>query len=191
MEPATLSLTIILPGNASSTLTAAANTPIPTMTDLDNPVSEGGAARSTVQANSETMQSTAVTATLSPLSRTSDLATGSGTPVPPMADSQTEMSGTALRRAEGVIGTMKTWNSAVGLIKRVMDTVGPIAEVCQISYLRIFCWANFRSSAEPIREVSMGSALNDPRGASPCLIGGYGTPTLFFSHLASRLWYDK
>jgi hypothetical protein len=109
------------------------------MSDLDNPVAEGGAARSTVQDNGETMQSTAVTATLSPLSRTSDLATGSGTPVPPMADSQTEMSGAALRRAEDVIGTMKTWNSGVGLIKQVMDTVGPIAEVCQISCLPIFC----------------------------------------------------
>jgi hypothetical protein len=105
---------------------------IPTTTDLDNPVS-GGAARSTVQANGETMQPVAVTATLSPLSRTSNLATRSGTPVPPVADSQTEMSGAALHRAEEVIGTMKTWNSAVGLIKQVMDTVGPIAEVCQIS----------------------------------------------------------
>jgi hypothetical protein len=25
----------------------------------------------------------------------------------------------------------------------------------------------------------MGPVLNDPQGASPCLVGGYGTPTLF------------
>jgi hypothetical protein len=29
----------------------------------------------------------------------------------------------------------------------------------------------------------MGSALNDPRGGSHCLVGGYGTPTFFSPRL--------
>ncbi|KAH9953284.1 hypothetical protein BGW80DRAFT_1451619, partial [Lactifluus volemus] len=38
-----------------------------------------------------------------------------------------ELAGDALRSSEKAIKTMETWSSAVGGIKRVMDTVGPIA----------------------------------------------------------------
>jgi hypothetical protein len=136
-EPATLFLTITVSANASSYLTAAVNIPNPTTADLDNPVAEGGAARSTVQAYSETTQSRAVTVTLSPLSQSGDLPVGGGTPVQPVVDNQPEASRSALHRAEEATDTMETWNSAVDIIKRVMDTVSPIAEVCPISLLAI------------------------------------------------------
>jgi hypothetical protein len=44
-----------------------------------------------------------------------------------------------------------------------------------------FClpFANFCSLAVPKSKVSMGTALEDSRGASPCLVGGNGTLTLF------------
>jgi hypothetical protein len=130
-EPATLSLTITVSANASFSVTAAVNTPNLTTTDLDNPVAEGGAAHPTVQANGETMQPMTVTASRSPLSRTSDLAiVESGTPVAPVADRQTEMSAGDLSRAEEAIGNMKTWNTAVGLIEQVMNAVDQIVGVC-------------------------------------------------------------
>jgi hypothetical protein len=121
----------------SSSLAGAVDTPEPTTADPDNPVAEGGAARpqATVQAYGETMQPTAVATPQSRLSRPSGLPVEVGTPVGPVLDSRTEGSGSALHRAEEATDAMKTWNSAVGVIKRVMDTVSPIAEVCPISLL--------------------------------------------------------
>jgi hypothetical protein len=55
-------------------------------------------------------------------------------PVRPDVDNQTELTGAALHRAEKAINTMETWGIAVGVIKRVMDTVGPIAAECPISF---------------------------------------------------------
>jgi len=60
-----------------------------------------------------------------------------------MPDGQAEMSPTekaliALRRADEAkkpINRKNTWKGAVGRIKRVMDTVSPIAEVRAISIL--------------------------------------------------------
>jgi hypothetical protein len=75
------------------------------------------------------MQPTAVTAPLSPSPKTDDLPNQSDNPVGPEADSQTEMSVTALRHAEEAIEAMKTWNGAVEVVKQVMDAVRPIAEV--------------------------------------------------------------
>jgi hypothetical protein len=47
----------------------------------------------------------------------------------PVADSQVEMLHT-LGHAQEVVDAMKTWESAVGVIKQVMDHVGPIVKVC-------------------------------------------------------------
>jgi hypothetical protein len=118
--------------NASSSLIAAVNA---NPTTVDNPV---GAARPAVQA--ETIQSTAVDPLLSPLAQTGDPPLESNTPARPVADSHAEMSCTtsALLRAEEAVDTMRTWNSAVEVVKRVMDAVSPIAEVFPISLLFIF-----------------------------------------------------
>jgi hypothetical protein len=64
-------------------------------------------------------------------------ASSSNAPVRSAPDSQTVTSRTELRRAEGSISTIKTWKRAVGVIKLVMDTVGPIAAVCLILFLHI------------------------------------------------------
>jgi hypothetical protein len=79
----------------------------------------------------------AVSTSLSPLSRTDDLPTGSGTPERPIAGSLTEKSRTTLHRAEKAMDTIKTWKSAVSVIRRVMDIGGPIAAVCPVSFLPI------------------------------------------------------
>jgi hypothetical protein len=50
------------------------------------------------------------------------------------ANSQTEVSDTALHRAEESIDMMETWSSAVDVIKQVMDAVSPIAAVCTLSF---------------------------------------------------------
>ena len=123
----------------SSSLAAAVNIPEPTTVDPDNPVAEGGAAgpQASVQAYGETIQPTAVATPQSRLSRLGGLPVEVGTPVGPVLDSQTEGSGSALHRAEEATDAMKTWNSAVDVIKRVMDTVSPIAEVCPVSLLSI------------------------------------------------------
>jgi hypothetical protein len=135
-EPATLFLTITTSASASSSLTAAVNTPDPATANLDNLVAEGGAAgpQATVQVYSETMQPTAVAAPQSPLSRPRDLPVEDGTPVEPV-DSQTRELETALRHAKEAINTMETWHGAVKIVKQVMDIVSPIAEVCPMSLL--------------------------------------------------------
>jgi hypothetical protein len=54
--------------------------------------------------------------------------------------SQTEMSRDTIRRAQEAvdnIDTIKTWKSAVNVIKWVMDTVSPIAAVSPVSFLLI------------------------------------------------------
>jgi hypothetical protein len=132
-EPTTPYLTIAISANAISSVIAAAN---PGMAEQDNPVAEGGAARPAVQANNETMQPMAVTTPLPPLSRTVAPPTESGTPMGPVADSQAEMSRT-LDHAGEVMDMIKSWESTVGVIKLVMDTVGPIAEVCPILFLPV------------------------------------------------------
>jgi hypothetical protein len=114
-EAITLFLTMTESANRNSSQNAAVNTPSPT-----------------------TMESTAAATSLPPLSRTGDLPIESDTPVQPTVESQTETSRTALRRAEEAINdinTMKTWQSAVKNIKRVMDTVTQIAAVCPV----LFC----------------------------------------------------
>jgi hypothetical protein len=111
-EPATLLLTITLSTNS---LNAAANTPSPTRTAPDNPGTEEGGARP------------------------GDLPTRGNTPVRPAPDGQTETSRTLDRADEAMkaMGTMMAWKSAIDVIKQVLDAIGPIAEVCLTSNLRI------------------------------------------------------
>jgi hypothetical protein len=126
-------LTISMSAYAGTSFTAAVNTPNPTAAEMANsndPVAEGGAMRHIVQSGSE--PTTADSTPLSRSSRNDALPIKSGTPVRQVAEGQTEMSRTALSRAEeaiDVIDTIKTWESAVSAIKWVMDTVTPIASV--------------------------------------------------------------
>jgi hypothetical protein len=126
-EPVTLFLKITVSPNASPSLTAPVNTVNNTAIDL---VVEGNGASPTIQVDRETMQLAIVTPPLLPLSGTSVLPFETGTSLRPVSDSQTEMSGIDLRRAEEAVNTMETWGSAVGVVKQVMDAVSPIASVC-------------------------------------------------------------
>jgi hypothetical protein len=99
----------------------------PKTANLDAHAAEGGAER---QSNHENTQSTEVNAPLS-LSRTGDLPI-ERSPVGPATDTRTEMSHT-LDSAEGAMDAVKTWKSAVHVIKQVMDHVGPIVTVCLTS----------------------------------------------------------
>jgi hypothetical protein len=165
MEQASPYLTISVSINPNSSTTAAVYTQNPIPTDV-NPVAEGDAARPSVQVSGET--ATAVTATLSPLSRTGDPPIESGALVGQVLDSQTEMS-RSLDRAEKAMDTVKAWKSTVGTIKLVMDIIAPIVNVWPISLFSTHRWANFRPSAEPPGQLSMDPALKDPRGVSlPC-----------------------
>jgi hypothetical protein len=130
-EPVTLFMKITVSPNATPSLTAPVNTVNHTAIDLDSPpVVEGNSAPPTVQVNGETTQLAVVTAPLLPLSGTSELPIESSTSVRPASDSQTEMPRIALRRAEEAVNTMESWGIAVGVVKQVMDAVGPIASVC-------------------------------------------------------------
>jgi hypothetical protein len=115
--------------NANSSTTTAGNILNRASVNLDSPAAEGSTACVTDQVN---VQPTAVTPHQSPLSQTTDLPIMSDTPVGLVADSQAEMSRTALRHAEEAIDAMKTWSNAVETVKRVMDAVSPIADVCHM-----------------------------------------------------------
>ena len=106
-------------------MTAAVNTPSPTTTNLGNLVAEGSAVCPTVQANNETMHRTVVTGPQPPLSRTGNLQV----PVEGVAVLH------ALDRAEEVMDMVKTWKNTVDVIKRVMNTIGPIVKVCPITFV--------------------------------------------------------
>jgi hypothetical protein len=136
MHPAgsdTFSLTITMSANVGPSLTGVVNTPSPMVAHI--PVAEGSAVRLTVPSNTETMQLTSFPAHAFPSSQRGDLPIESGTPDRPVADrslNESETSRATLSRAEEAINTMntiKTWSSAVNVIKRVMDTVSPIAAV--------------------------------------------------------------
>jgi hypothetical protein len=112
-------------------MAAAVNTPNHMSIDPGSPFAEGAAAPAAVQPINEAMQSTVVTL---PLSRAGDLSIEGGTPLEPVAVSQMDMSST-LDRVEEALDTVKTWKSAADAIKRVMDTVSPILQVCSIYFL--------------------------------------------------------
>jgi hypothetical protein len=100
---------------------------------MDDLVAEEVVSCPTVQSTSQVMSPTEVTVPLS-LSQTHDLPIKRGTPV----DSQAEMSHT-LDHTQQVVDAMKSWESAVGVIKQVMDLVGPIVNVLYLtSFLPVF-----------------------------------------------------
>jgi hypothetical protein len=132
MHPAgsdTFSLTITMSRNVGPSLTGVANTPSPIAAHI--PAAEESAVRLTVPSNTETMR---LTAPVFPSSQTGDLPIESGTPGRPVDRQlkETETPRATLSRAEEAmnnINTIKTWRSAVNVIKRVMDTVSPIVAV--------------------------------------------------------------
>jgi hypothetical protein len=149
LEPVTLSLAITVSANASPSLTAAINMPNPASSDLHEAVDESNTASPTIQLISDVMQPVAVNAPLPSLSQ-------GGTPMWPAADSQ--MSG-SLDRAEEAMDMMKSWKTAVSIIKQVMDHVSPIVEVRIHPFPPYFTYANFCPSAVPPCKVSMDAAL--------------------------------
>jgi hypothetical protein len=135
-EPVTLFLKIT---ESSDLIPSSSNTLNPTSTNRDGTIDdlERGPVYRTIQASGETTQHAISTAPLLRLSRTSDLAIESSTSVQQIPGSQTEVPRIALRRAEEALNTMETWGTAVGVVKRVMDAVSPIAAVGPISCLRV------------------------------------------------------
>jgi hypothetical protein len=136
-EPTTLFLMIAMSPSAPSSSNVVVETLNPAMADPDSSVAQGGTPSLTVPFDNEAMQPTAFATTVSSLSPKGDSPTESDDPLHSAPDSQTETSRTALRRAEESISTIKTWKRAVSVIKLVMDTVGPIAAVCLISFFHI------------------------------------------------------
>jgi hypothetical protein len=108
-EPAILLLTI---SASTNSLNATSTSPSPTTTALNNRGAEEAGARP------------------------GDLPTGGNTPVGPVQDGHTEISRTVDRAEEAMKGmdTMTAWEGAIGVIKQVLDTIGPIADVCLINF---------------------------------------------------------
>jgi hypothetical protein len=115
-EPVTLLLTI---SASTNSLNAAATSPSPKRTTLNNSGAEGGGARP------------------------GDLPTGGNTPVGPVQAGHTEISCTVDRAEEAMnaMNTMIAWKGAIGVIKQVLDAIGPIADVRLTLILRICCFA--------------------------------------------------
>jgi hypothetical protein len=139
-EPNTFTITITVSADAGPSLTGVVNTQSPMAAHI--PVAEGSSVRHTVSTNTEAMQLTSLSVPISPSSQKGDLPIESGASVLPVADrplSDTDTPRATLRRAEEAINTIKTWNSAVNVVKLVMDTVGPIAAVCPESAFNHSC----------------------------------------------------
>jgi hypothetical protein len=75
--------------------------------------------------------------------RPGDLPTGGNTPVRPVQDGYMEIPRTVDRAEEAMKGidAMTAWKGAIGVIKQVLDAIGPIADVCLTSILRTLCFA--------------------------------------------------
>jgi hypothetical protein len=136
--------------NAISSSNAVLEAQNPTTADPDRSLAQGGAPGLTVPFENEIMQSTAFATTIS---RKGVPPLESDDNVRSAPDSQAETSRTALGRAEESISTIKTWKRAVSVIKLMMDTVGPIAAVCLISFLHI-CQANFHFQLNPYASLA-------------------------------------
>jgi hypothetical protein len=124
-------LTITVSTNPDSSLTTAVIKSNPVTTELDDSAAEGDPVRPSIQLNHESRQPMAVAVSLSALSQTLDLPTEGYTPVRPAVVSQAEMSSTLGRAEEAMeaMDTIKAWKRAIDVVKQVMDTVDPIAEV--------------------------------------------------------------
>jgi hypothetical protein len=106
--------------NASPSRIATVNTPNLT---LNNPDPEGGVTHPIVQSDTEAAQPT-VAAPISDFSRTGDILVDSGNLVATVPDSQKGMSRHP-DRTEEAMDAVATWESAVNIMKQVMDTVSP------------------------------------------------------------------
>jgi hypothetical protein len=123
-----LSLTVTVSAEGSS-LTAPVNNPNP----RPNPVPERGPARPAVQANNDP---TRPTSTIIPPYKIRDVPVEDCTLVR-LAPDKEDLSRDVLNRADRAINkinTIKTWKSAVNIMKWVMDTVRPVAAVCQCRF---------------------------------------------------------
>jgi hypothetical protein len=163
-EPAILLLTI----SASTTsLNAVATSPSHTMTALGNPGAEEGGARP------------------------GDLPTGGNTPVGPVQGGHTEISRTVDRAEEAMKGmdTMTAWEGAIGVIKQVLDTIGPIADVCLINCLRCFSELAFAPQLLPHAQLAWKLLSKIPEVRLRALSEDMDS-SIFFSH-AIRLCYSS
>jgi hypothetical protein len=145
--------------NASSSLAATVDT---SNSPMDNPVT-GGVTHPIVQSNIDTAQLSAVTSPISRFSGTVD-------------------------RAEEDTDTVKMWKSAVNNIKWVKNTVNPIVKVCILSFFSLR-FAELLSALQlEHASIALDLLTNIQEVVSlPCLVGRYGTFTLFY-RLVNRLW---
>jgi hypothetical protein len=99
----------------------------------NNPGARGGAARPPSQLHNDT---TRPSSTIIPPSKIRDIPAEDSTLVR-LAPDKGDMSRDILDRADKAvnkINTIKTWKSAVNIMKWVMDTVRPVAAVCQCRF---------------------------------------------------------
>ncbi len=133
MQPVTLYLTITVSANIPSPIIPNKPPEIPTK---GNTLAEQTTRRSMVPVFGVPIRPAALGPLLPPPGY---LPVGTGTLLPhgQAEMSPTEIAQMALRRADKAkpIDRTKTWERAIGRIKRVMDTVSPIAEVRAISIL--------------------------------------------------------
>jgi hypothetical protein len=128
-----------LSANPRSSTIIADNTSILITTEPDNRPAEGATAPSVAQHTVELSLATVASASEALSPSTDYLPVESGTPAPPTAYCQAEMSPTkkALHDANDAMKTMNiydTWDNAVSRIKWVMDTVSPVAGVRTLSF---------------------------------------------------------
>ena len=134
-QPVTLHLTIAVSTNVASPIFSNNPTEMPTIRD-GSPAEEATKPLVVLVSGAPSRP----TACEPPLPSPDTLPTETGAPMP---DSQAETSPAekvlvAVRRADEAkkrIDRENTWEGAISRIKWVMDTVGPIAEVCTISIL--------------------------------------------------------
>ena len=144
--PVTLYLMITVSGNVPPLIIPNNPLKIPTKGD-DAPVEE--ATKPPVVLHSGPSQSAAHVPLL-PSPDTHALPIKANTPIPDGQEKMlpTEKARNALHHADEakkLIDQVKTWKGTVSGIKWVMDTVGPITEVCPISVLSLLDSSNFRS----------------------------------------------
>jgi hypothetical protein len=102
---------------------------------------------------------------------------------------QTEMLSAALGRAEDAINTMETWNSAVDVIKRVMDAVSPIAAVCPYIMYLVIRKLNLAPQLQPYASLAWSLLSKIPEVRLVALSGDTeGSP---YSHLDDRPCYSR
>jgi hypothetical protein len=84
---------------------------------------------------------------------------------------------------------MKTWKDAINVVKWVMDTVGPIARVCTLSFLLIHP-LTYVVQLNPCATLAWSMFSKIPEVSLLFFPGTWVTP-LFLAHLSTRLCYGK